>query len=125
MISTAKLAQRKDRLYIELLTNKLNLDTKLRQSDLPKVNGMKLVAEEYREFISSFGSWMAYMRKWMNFVAFKNGIKLPFGSAELQTFLQFQKGSVAVFYQLQDGSAKILEKKYWDKDEQKKKGLIK
>jgi len=83
MISTAKLAQRKDRLYIELLTNKLNLDNKLRQSDLPKVNGMKLVAEEYREFISSFGSWMAYMRKWMNFTIFKNGIKLPFGSTEL------------------------------------------
>ena len=83
MISTAKLAQRRDRLYIELLTNKLNLDTKLRQSDLPKVNGMKLVAEEYREFISSFGVWMAYMRKWMNFSVFKNGIKLPFGSTEL------------------------------------------
>lgn len=83
MISTAKLAQKMDRLYIELLTNKLNLDTKLRQSDLPKVNGMKLVAEEYRAFINSFGGWMAYMRKWMNFAVFKNGIKLPFGSTEL------------------------------------------
>jgi|LakMenEpi03Aug12_release.lakeMendotaPanAssembly.Ray.scaffolds.fasta_scaffold1670593_1 hypothetical protein len=105
MISTAKLSQQKDRLYIELLTNKLNLDSKLRQSDLPKVNGMKLVAEEYREFISSFGGWMAYMRKFMNFAVFKKGIKLPFASEELKTFLQFQKGSVAVFYQLQDGSA--------------------
>jgi len=44
---------------------------------------MKLVAEEYREFISKFGGWMAYMRKWMNFAVFKNGIKLPFGSTEL------------------------------------------
>ena len=83
MISTAKVAQKMDRLYIELLTNKLNLDTKFRQSDLPKVNGMKLVAEEYREFISSFGGWMAYLRKWFNFSVFKNGIKLPFGSTEL------------------------------------------
>jgi hypothetical protein len=52
-------------------------------------NGMKLTANEYREFISSFGFFQNYLKKWFNNVYFKNGLNFPYNPSELYTTLDF------------------------------------
>jgi len=50
---------------------------------------MELTANEYREFISSFGFFQNYLKKWFNNVYFKNGLNFPYNPSELYTTLEF------------------------------------
>lgn len=89
MVSSAKLRAEDDRVFVTLLKNKLFIDNQFGQSTEPKRNGMRLTSNEYREFISSFGFYMNYLKKWFNNVYFKNGLDFPYNPAELYTTLEF------------------------------------
>lgn len=78
MVTSMKMTAEDDIVYITLLKNKLYIDNEYGQSSEPKRNGMQLSANEYREFISSFGFFMNYMKKWANNVYFKNGMSFPY-----------------------------------------------
>jgi len=45
----------------------------------------------------------------MNYLVFKKGISLPFGKGELETKLIFNKGWVAIWFELEDDVAILLE----------------
>ena len=45
----------------------------------------------------------------MNYLVFKKGIPLPFVKEELETKLIFNKGWVAIWFELEDDVAVILE----------------
>lgn len=78
MVTSAKMHAENDLVYITLLKNKLFIDNQYGQSTEPMRNGMKLTANEYREFISSFGFFQNYLKKWFNNVYFKNGLGFPY-----------------------------------------------
>jgi hypothetical protein len=78
MVTSAKVRADDDVVFITLLKNKLFIDNQYGQSTEPMRNGMKLTANEYREFISSFGFFQNYMKKWFNNVYFKDGLSFPY-----------------------------------------------
>jgi hypothetical protein len=78
MVTSAKVHADDDQVYINILKNKLFIDNQYGQSSEPMRNGMKLTANEYREFISSFGFFHNYMKKWFNNVYFKDGLSFPY-----------------------------------------------
>jgi hypothetical protein len=91
MVTSAKVRADDDIVYITLLKNKLFIDNQYGQSTEPMRNGMKMTANEYREFISSFGFFQNYLKKWFNNVYFKNGIGFPYNPRQLYTTLEFQE----------------------------------
>ena len=78
MVTSAKVASENDRVFVTLLKNKLFIDNQFGQRTEPKRNGLRLTSNEYREFISSFGFYMNYLKKWFNNVYFKNGLDFPY-----------------------------------------------
>lgn len=89
MVTSAKVKSEDDRVFVTLLKNKLFIDNQFGQSTEPKRNGLKLTSNEYREFISSFGFFQNYLKKWFNNVYFKNGLDFPYNPDELYTTLEF------------------------------------
>jgi hypothetical protein len=61
----------------------------------------------------------------MNYLVFKKGIPLPFGRQELETRLIFNKGWLAIWFELEDDAAVLLEERFWDDEAKKKKGIFK
>jgi hypothetical protein len=78
-----------DILFITLLNHKLNVNNKFGQKDVPMRNSMSLTANEYREFLSTFGFTNNYMKKWMNDVIFRNGVRFPYNMKEIYTTIKF------------------------------------
>lgn len=78
MVTSAKVSSENDRVFVTLLKNKLFIDNQFGQRTEPKRNGLRLTSNEYREFISSFGFYMNYLKKWFNNVYFKNGLDFPY-----------------------------------------------
>jgi len=75
---------------------------------------MQLTSNEYREFISSFGFYMNYMKKWLNNVYFKNGLTFPYNPQELYTTLEFQEKQLHVMIEVEGEMDKFLEDELWD-----------
>lgn len=67
-----------DVVYLTLLEHKLDVDAHFESQTAPKNTTLDITTGEYREFLSSFGFYMNYLRKYMNNVVFKNGIKFPY-----------------------------------------------
>jgi len=78
MVTSAKVSADDDMVFITLLKHKLYIDNEYGQSTEPKRNGMGLDAAEYRQFMSDFGSFQNYLKKWFNEEYFKNGISFPY-----------------------------------------------
>ena len=76
-------------------------------------NGMNLTPNEYREFLSTFGFTNNYMKKWMNDVVFRNGVRFPYNMSEIYTTIKFQEKSAHIFLEVEDNAAKVLEKGLW------------
>lgn len=78
MVTSAKVHAKDDLVFITLLKHKLFIDSQSQQRTQPIRNGMKLTPNEYREFISSFGFFQNYLKKWFNNVYFKDGLNFPY-----------------------------------------------
>jgi len=48
-----------------------------------------MTRNDYQEFLSSFSFTMNYMKKWMNDVVLRGGVKLPYNAKELVTTVDF------------------------------------
>ena len=55
-------------------------------------NKLNVTVNEYKEFISTFGFFMSYMRTYLNNVYFKHGIIFPYNPDEIYTHIVFNKG---------------------------------
>lgn len=77
-------------------------------------NGMKLTANEYREFISSFGFFQNYLKKWFNNVYFKNGLAFPYNPQELYTTLEFAEKQLHVMFEVENDLGEFMEDELWD-----------
>lgn len=114
MVTSAKVRADDDIVYITLLKNKLFIDNQFGQSTEPKRNGMKLTSNEYREFISSFGFFQNYLKKWFNNVYLKNGLNFPYNPEELITSLEFQEKQMHVMIEVEGELDKFMEDELWD-----------
>ena len=92
MITSLSVKADDDIVYINILKNKLDVNSKYLQITLPMRNKLNITTNEYKEFISTFGFFMSYMRTYLNNVYFKHGIKFPYNPDEIYTAVIFNKG---------------------------------
>jgi len=84
---------------------------------------MGLTENEYREFLSTFGFSLNYLKKYLNDVVFRGGIKFPFNIEEVYTSLEFGKGQMHLLIDVNEKAAEFLEEELWDDNKKKKEGL--
>lgn len=72
IVTTLNMRADDDIAYITILENKLNIDSRFGHSVAPTRTSLDITESEYREFISSFGFYLNYLRKYLNNVYFKN-----------------------------------------------------
>lgn len=82
MISSMDMTSEHDIMYIKLLNHKLDIDSKFGQRSQPIMNNMDLTENEYREFLSTYGFTMNYLKKWLNDVYLRDGIFFPYNVSE-------------------------------------------
>lgn len=113
MVTSMNMKAENDVLFIDLLSHKLNINNKFGQKTSPMRNSMKLTSNEYREFLSTFGFTNNYMKKWLNDVIFRNGVRFPYNMHEIYTTLKFQEKSAHIFLEVEENLDKLLEKDFW------------
>jgi hypothetical protein len=116
MVTSMKVRSEDDMVYPTILKNKLFIDNQFGQSTEPMRNGMKLTSNEYREFISSFGFFQNYIKKWLNNVYFKKGLNFPYNSKELYTSLIFEEKQLHVMIEVEEDMGEFLEDELWDEE---------
>jgi len=101
--------------FITILNNKLDLPKKSSKTE-PIRNSMKMSKNEYREFLSTFGFTMNFMKKWMNDVTLRGGVKLPYTMEEVYTSIDFSTKAAHIFLEVEDKADQALERGFWDKE---------
>ena len=99
--------------FITILNNKLDLPKKSKKKE-PVRNAMKMTNNEYREFLSTFGFTMNFMKKWMNDVTLRGGVNLPYSMEEIYTSIDFSTKAAHIFLEVEDKADKALERGFWD-----------
>lgn len=102
IVTTFNMRADDDIAYITILENKLNIDSRFGHEVAPKRTSLDITESEYREFISSFGFYLNYLRKYLNNVYFKNGLWLPYNPEEIYTTVFFKEQSMHIFLDLAD-----------------------
>jgi hypothetical protein len=113
MISSMDMTAENDILYIKLLNHKLDIDSKFGQRSQPIRNSMDLTENEYREFLSTFGFTMNYIKKWLNDVYFRDGVLFPYNMSEFNTRVSFKEKSMHIMLEVEEGADKFFEDEYW------------
>lgn len=116
MVANLNVEADDDILHINMLSLKLDTSGKFQQKSSPVRNSMDLTTNEYREFLSTFGFTMTFLKKYMNDLVFRGGINFPFGMDEIYTTLEFNEGQMHVIIDVQEESYKFFEEELWDKD---------
>lgn len=92
MITSMDMTADDDILYIKLLNHKLDIDNRFGQRSSPIRDNMDLTENEYREFLSTYGFAMNYIKKWMNDVYLRDdNIVFPYGVDEFYTTVNFKE----------------------------------
>ena len=120
MITTLDVEAENDVVFVRVLNNKIDSRNNERKN-LPVRNKMDMTTNEYREFLSTFGFTMNYMKKWLNEVIFRDGIKFPYKPDQLLTTLAFLEGSMHVMLRVDPNAAVFFEKEFWKSSEDFKK----
>jgi len=87
MITSGDVNAVNDIVTINILNNKIDAQAHTRKAALR--NSMKMNDNDYREFLSTFGFTLNYMKKWLNDVVLRNGIQFPYNTKEFDTELKF------------------------------------
>jgi len=113
MVTSFNVKVDNDVAFITILNNKLDLPKKNTKKE-PIRNSMKLTNNEYREFLSTFGFTMNFMKKWMNDVTLRGGVKLPYNMEEIYTSVDFSTKAAHIFLEVEDKADEALERGFWD-----------
>jgi hypothetical protein len=89
MVTSADIEAQNDIVMINLLNNKIDTASHFGNKKLPIRNSMDMTENDYREFLSTLGFTLNYLKKWLNDVVLRNGIIFPFNTHEFDTSLKF------------------------------------
>ena len=89
MVSSANIETDNDHIKVEILNLKPDPTGSHANRVAPLRNTMDMTQNEYREFISTFGFTMNWMKKWLNDVEWATGLNFPFNSQEITTQFEF------------------------------------
>jgi hypothetical protein len=101
MVTSFNMKIDNDVAFITILNNKLDLPKKNMKEE-PVRNSMEMTDNEYREFLSTFGFTMNFMKKWMNDVTLRGGVYLPYSMEEIYTSIDFSTKAAHIFLEVED-----------------------
>lgn len=119
MVTTANVRAADDIVYISLQSNKLDIDADRGHQTKPMMDKMNITTTEYREFVSSFGFYANFLKKYLNNVYFKNGIRFPYNPKEIYTTVKFKEQSAHIFLTLNEDADQFFEDQLWDDTDRK------
>jgi hypothetical protein len=105
-----------DIVFVKILNLKHDIDSRFGQRSAPVRDGMDLTENEYREFLSTYGFAMNWVKKWMNDVYLRNGILFPWGMDEFYTSVYFQEQSMHIMLEVEDDAEKFLDEEFLDEE---------
>ena len=73
---------------------------------------MELTENEYREFLSTYGFCMNFIKKWMNDVYLREGIYFPYNVEEFYTTVFFKEKSMHIMLEVEDSAEQFWEDNY-------------
>ena len=76
------------------------------------MNNMDLTENDYREFLSTFGFTMNYLKKWLNDVYFRDGLFFPYNVSEFKTRVGFKEKSMHIMLEVEDDAEDFFEDIY-------------
>ena len=114
IITTLKARADDDVVYMTILEHKLDVDSHLDNQNAPMQTTLDINTAEYREFLSSFGFYMNFLRKYINNVVLKDGIQFPYNPKEIYTTIDFKPKQMHVFMELADDAGEFFEDELWD-----------
>ena len=112
MISTADMKSKNDVMFITLLSHKLDVDSKFGQKTKPIRENLELTENEYREFLSTFGFTMSYLKQWLNEVYFRPGLLFPYNVHEFLTEVTFQEKSMHILLEVEPEAEEFLDEEF-------------
>ncbi len=104
MVTALKLETDNDVVYITIVKNKLNYDPRYGQKTQPMRNNLKITSNEYKDFISTLGFFLDWMRTFINEVYFKYGLIFPFNPDEIITSLSFSENQMHILLDIEDNA---------------------
>jgi len=119
MVLAANIESDDDVFYMNFQSLKLDTSKETTMKKVPIRNSLDLTENEYREYLSTFGFSLNYLKKYLNDVVFRNGVKFPFNAEELYTSLEFAKGQMHVLIDVNEKAAVFFEEELWDENKQK------
>ena len=60
--------------------------------------------------------YLSWLKKYLNLVYLKNGVKFPYNPEEIYTSVAFHPKAMVVFLQLEDGADRWFEDEFWDEE---------
>lgn len=112
MILSVDMTAEDDILFVKILNLKLDIDSRFGQRSAPIRDGMELTENEYREFLSTYGFAMNYIKKWMNDVYLREGIYFPYNVEEFYTTVFFKEKSMHIMLEVEEGAEQYYEDNY-------------
>jgi hypothetical protein len=91
MITSGNIATENDQIKIDILNMKPDPTGAHMKRQAPVRNSMKMSHTDYREFISTFGFTMNWMKKFLNQVEWADGLSFPYDTTEINSTIQFQE----------------------------------
>jgi hypothetical protein len=80
MITSFDMTTSNDQIFPKILNLKIDPQGGIFNRKLPIRNSMNMSSNDYREFISTFGFTLNWMKKWLNEVVWANGLTFPYNA---------------------------------------------
>ena len=113
--TSANIRSESEILHIDIIENKLVLDSRGGNRDMPKRNSMDMTSNEYREFLEDVSFTTSEIKKWLNDVVLRgDNILFPYAMDEFETYLKFESQKMHVMIDIEDKAYKYLEDHFWE-----------
>lgn len=89
MITSFNMETHNDIVNITVTDNKIKMDAQFGGRQAPIRNNVKMLNNEYREYLTQFGFSAFQMQHWLNNDIFKGGVKFPYRPDEFITNIAF------------------------------------
>ena len=112
MVSSANIETNNDKIKVDILNMKPDPTGSHMNRQAPIRNSMDMSHNDYREFISTFGFTMNWMKKWLNEVEWATGLNFPFNSQEINSTIEFQEKSMHVLMEVELDAGQFFEDEF-------------
>lgn len=107
MVVSANINSQNDMVFPTIINLKIEHLNDAKQQ--PIRNSLEMTAAEYREFISVTGFEFNFIKKYLNEVYMKDGLRFPYKADELETEIQFKNKLMYVMLDVKEKIAEVIE----------------